>query len=148
MTTRQQHAARAWAAMRTLVLDQNDRRAEVAEALGMSFIRIKAVRQVAAGPKTMRALAVAIGSDAPYTSVLVQDLAERGLIERTEHPEDRRVKVVSITAAGRELAAQADAILNEPSVLLQSLDAADLAELDRILSVLVAEPAPRAEPAG
>jgi len=139
MTGRREHAESVWLAMRNLVLEKYDRRPAVADALGMSYIRVKALRRVAAGPVTMRELAVAIGSDAPYTSVLVQDLAGRGLVERTEHPEDRRVKVVTITDAGREIAEQADEIQNEPAAVLTRLSADDLATLDRILQVLTAD---------
>lgn len=139
MTGRREHAESVWLAMRNLVLEKYDRRPAVADALGMSYIRVKALRRVSAGPVTMRELATAIGSDAPYTSVLVQDLAGRGLVERTEHPDDRRVKVVTITDAGREIAEQADEIQNEPAVVLKRLSADDLATLDRILQVLTAD---------
>lgn len=137
MSTRARQTRSAWLAMRNLVLEKYDRRPAVAEALGMSYIRVKALRRIASGPATMRELAAAIGSDAPYTSVLVQDLAARGLVERTEHPDDRRVKVVTITPAGRELAHRADEIQNEPAVVLRRLSADDLAALDRILQILV-----------
>jgi len=137
MSGRDADARSAWLAMRTLVLEKYDRRPAVAEALGMSYIRAKALRRVAAGPVSMRELAAAIGSDAPYTSVLVQDLAERGLVVRAEHPDDRRVKVVTITPAGREAAERADEIQNEPAAVLSRLSAADLATLDRILSSLI-----------
>ncbi|HEX2903943.1 MAG TPA: MarR family transcriptional regulator [Jatrophihabitans sp.] len=137
MSARAEHARSAWLAMRTLVLDQYDRRPAVADALGMSYIRVKALRRVAAGPVTMRELAESIGSDPPYTSVLVQDLAARGLVERAERPDDRRVKVVSITQAGRETVRRADEIQNEPAAVLARLDPAELATLDRILQELL-----------
>src|SRR6202012_5753925 len=59
-------AARAWQAMRTLVLDRYDRRRKVTDALGMSFIRAKALRLVAAGPMTMRELAAGLGTHPPH----------------------------------------------------------------------------------
>ena len=102
-------AARAWQAMRTLVLDRYDRRKKVCDALGMSFIRAKALRQVAAGPMTMRDLAAGLGTDPPYTTVAVDDLERRGLVVRTVRAGDRRSKLVSITPAGLEQARLADA---------------------------------------
>ena len=72
-------AARAWQAMRTLVLDRYDRRKKVTDALGMSFIRAKALRLVAAAPMTMRELAAGLGTDPPYTTVAVDDLERRDL---------------------------------------------------------------------
>ena len=70
-------AARAWQAMRALVLDRYDRRKKVCDALGMSFIRAKALRRIVDGPMTMRELAAALGTDPPYTTVVVDDLERR-----------------------------------------------------------------------
>jgi DNA-binding MarR family transcriptional regulator len=129
-------AARVWQAMRTLVLDRYDRRKKVCDALGMSFIRAKALRQVAAGPMTMRELAAGLGTDPPYTTVAVDDLERRGLVVRTVRAGDRRSKLVSITPAGLEQARLASEILNAPPRPVRELPAADLATLDRILSHL------------
>ena len=137
-------AARAWQAMRTLVLDRYDRRKKVCDALGMSFIRAKALRQVAAGPMTMRELAAGLGTDPPYTTVVVDDLERRGLVVRTVRAGDRRSKLVSITPAGLEQARLADEILSAPPRPVRELPAADLAALDRILGQLAGpgEPGP------
>ncbi len=129
-------AARVWRNLRALVLERNDRRREVCDALGMGFIRIKALRRLAAEPMTLRHLADALTSDAPYTTVVVDDLAERGLVVRTPHPEDGRAKLVSVTPAGRAQARRADRILNRPPAVLLALPAEDLAALDRIVAAL------------
>jgi len=129
-------AVRAWSAIRSLVLESHDRRGLVAERLGMSFIRAKALLKLAGGPLTMRELGTALTIDAPYTTVVVDDLERRGLLVRSPHPDDRRVKLVTLTEAGRESACTAEQILNEPPPALRSLPAADLAELNRILDVL------------
>ena len=136
-------AARAWQAMRTLVLDRYDRRKTVCEALGMSFIRAKALRRIAGGPLTMRELAAGLGTDPPYTTVVVDDLERRGLVVRAVRPGDRRSKIVSITPPGREQARLADQILAAPPGPVRELPAADLAALDRILSQLAG---PEGEP--
>jgi DNA-binding MarR family transcriptional regulator len=52
---------------------------------------------------TLRDLAESMGTDAPAATVTVNDLEERGLVTRREHPDDRRAKLVSLTAAGRAL---------------------------------------------
>ncbi len=126
-------SARSWQAMRTLVLDRYDRRKKVCDALGMSFIRAKALRLVAAGPMTMRELAAGLGTDPPYTTVAVDDLERRGLVVRTVRTGDRRSKLVSITPAGLGQARLADEILSAPPRPVRELPAADLAALDRIL---------------
>ena len=130
-------AARAWQAMRTLVLDRYDRRRKVVDALGMSFIRAKALRRIAGGPLTMRELAAGLGTDPPYTTVVVDDLERRGLVVRAVRPGDRRSKIVSITPAGREQARLADQILAAPPGPVRDLPAADLATLDRVLRQLL-----------
>ena len=136
---RDQLAARAWSALRTLVLDRHDRRAEVAERLQLSFIRAKALLRLTGGPLTMRELAAAIAIDAPYATVVVDDLEQRRLVRREPQPGDRRVKLVSLTRAGRRAAEIAQRILDEPPALLDRLSDAELAELTRILDVLRAD---------
>ncbi len=129
------HATRAWTAMRALVLG-NDRRDEVAAALGMSFFRVKVVQYVAAGPVPMGVLAESLRSDPPYVSVVVDDLVRRGLLVRTEDPADRRRKIVSVTPEGARAAARADDLMTTPPAVLAGLPEADLAVLDRVLGGL------------
>lgn len=123
--------------MRTLVLERNDRRGEVSNQLGMSFIRVKAITHLSDAPMTMRDLATLLAVDAPYTTVVVDDLESRGLVERRPDPADRRRKIVAITAAGRRLAAQADQVLDEPPPALADLPPGDLAHLARIMHTLL-----------
>ncbi|WP_242901736.1 MarR family winged helix-turn-helix transcriptional regulator [Actinomadura terrae] len=132
-------AARAWRNLRILLHERGDRRREVVAALGMSFTRTKALRRLAAGPLTLRELADVLLTDRPYTTLLVDDLVERGLVERTPNHADRRSKIVSITEAGRVLAAEAERILGTPPAELRDLPPEDLAALDRIAARLVAE---------
>ena len=146
-------AARAWQAMRALVLDHYDRRKKVCDALGMSFIRAKALRFIAGGPMTMRELAAALGTDPPYTTVVVDDLERRGLVTRTVRAGDRRSKIVAITPDGAGQAELAERILNDAPRPVRELPAADLEALDRILGALLGTgagpetgPEPRPEP--
>jgi len=128
-------AAEAWALLCDLVLD-DQRRREVSEALGLSFGRIKAVRRIAHQSMPMGALATALGIDAPYMTVVIDDLESRGLVERQPHPRDRRAKVVVATRRGKEAARRADAILGTPPAALSVLDRTDLTDLLRILRTL------------
>lgn len=130
-------AERVWVAMRTLVLEVSDRRAAAAAALGMSFVRVRALRRLARSPMTMRDLAAALSIDRPYTTVVVDDLEQRGLAERRPDGEDRRRKIVALTAEGRRLAREAEAILNVPPPQLAALPPDELATLDRILEAVV-----------
>lgn len=124
-----------WQALRSLVLD-DDRRQEVSDALGMSFVRVKALRLIAGGVVPMRDLVVALGTDAAYTTVVLDDLEKRGFVTRAPHPDDRRAKIVSATTAGRRAARKADSILGRPPTSFKRLSAADLAELERIVNLL------------
>ena len=130
-------AARAWQGMRALVLDRYDRRKKVCDALGMSFIRAKALRRIVDGPMTMRELAAALGTDPPYTTVVVDDLERRGLVTRTVRAGDRRSKIVSVTPDGAAQAQLAERILNDPPRPVRELPAADLEALGRILGTLL-----------
>lgn len=128
-------AADVWRRMSDLVLD-NDRRRHVSDALGLSFIRIKVLRHVAQAPLTLRELSGALGIDPPYATVVVQDLSERGLVERIPHPTDRRAKLVTLTPAGRDVARQAEAILREPPAELVALPPDQLRELAAVLAAV------------
>ncbi|MDX3238791.1 MarR family transcriptional regulator [Streptomyces sp. ME03-5709C] len=130
-------AARVWRDLRTLVLERNERRREVAEALGMSFFRAKALRRIAAAPVTPGDLAADLMTDRPYVTLVVDDLARRGLVERTPHPRDRRSKLLSVTPAGAAAAREADRILGTPPPGLAELDPAELAALDRVVTRLL-----------
>lgn len=137
-----QAAGAVWRRMRQLVLEQYDRRAEVSAALGLSFIRIKVLMTVAAGPMTMGQLAERLNTDRPYLTVMVDDLERRSLVVRAPHPQDRRLKTVTATDTGRAAAATADRMLNRPPAALADLPAPDLAALARILRDVPAPPSP------
>ncbi len=128
-------AQRVWIAMSSVVLD-NERRQHLAEEVGMSFARVRALRRIAHGPLSMGELAQRCGIDPPYATVVVDDLQARGLVVRRDHPEDRRAKIVVATEEGRDLAARAERILDEPPAGLAGLAAGELAELERILTKL------------
>ncbi|WP_225844710.1 MarR family winged helix-turn-helix transcriptional regulator [Streptomyces sp. HPF1205] len=136
--TGEETAARVWRNLAAVVLERNERRKETAEALGMSFFRVKALRRIAARPRRMSELAAELSSDRPYLTLVVDDLVKRGLVERNPHPTDRRSKIVSATPAGLEAAARANAILGTPPPALLALPAEDLAALDRIAAALAA----------
>jgi DNA-binding MarR family transcriptional regulator len=135
-------ADEAWDIMRELVLD-NERRREVSDALGMSFARAKALRRIYKEPSTMGELATYLGIDAPYMTIVVDDLERQGLVERKPHPTDRRAKLVETTALGQEAARRARVILNRPPAELAALPEAELTALLRGLRAIRPDPATR-----
>jgi DNA-binding MarR family transcriptional regulator len=132
MADRDDGAREVWLRMSELVYGNNRRRA-VADALGMSFGRSRALRRLAQRPMSMRELADALGIDPPNATVVVDDLERQGLVRRRPHPTDRRAKVVEATRKGKELARRADEILATPPPALSALGAEDLETLRRIL---------------
>jgi DNA-binding MarR family transcriptional regulator len=126
-------AREAWLLMSDLVLD-HERRREVADALGVSFGRARAVRRVARRLMSMGELADALGIDRPNATVVVDDLEALGLVRRRPHPSDRRAKLVEATRKGKALARRADDILATPPASVSALGADDLETLRRILS--------------
>jgi len=128
-------ARRAWRALSELALDR-DRKVAVADALGLSWTRVLAVRRLAVEPQTQRELAERLSADPPYVTLMVDDLEKRGLVRRKPHPTDRRAKLVELTASGRAAAARADAILDEPPAELHGVPDADLEAVLRVLERL------------
>ena len=96
--------SQVWAGLYETLFDFEDRKREVSQALDLSFARVRALRRLQGGPLPMRELAQRILTDAPYTTILVDDLEERGLVTRTVNPDDKRTKIVAITEAGRQAA--------------------------------------------
>jgi DNA-binding MarR family transcriptional regulator len=105
--------------MSDLVLD-NERRREVADALGISFGRARTVRRLARRPMSMGELAAALGIDPPNATTVVDDLEELGLVRRRPHPTDGRAKLVEATRKGKAMAKRADAILANPPPALSA----------------------------
>ncbi|MFN8075429.1 MAG: MarR family transcriptional regulator [Kineosporiaceae bacterium] len=58
----------------------------------------------AEGPVTQAALAAHAATDVMMTSQVVRALAERGLVRREPHPQDRRAVALTVTPEGRALA--------------------------------------------
>ncbi len=131
-------AREVWLLMSDLVLD-NQRRRKVAEAVGMSFGRARAVRRLAHQAMSMGELAAVLGIDPPNATVLVADLESQGLVRRRPHPTDGRAKIVEATRKGKDLARRADAILAAPPPALSALGADDLEALQRILRSVSAQ---------
>jgi DNA-binding MarR family transcriptional regulator len=137
MSAEPELATSAWQAMRSLVLDLHDRRVAVSDATGISYMRAKALRRLTHGPMPMRELGAALLTDAPYITVIVDDLERRGLVERHVNPADRRSKLVRVTPAGRAVARTADDIQSAPPAPLAALSGEELTALERTLRRLV-----------
>jgi DNA-binding MarR family transcriptional regulator len=125
-------------------VEANGRKHAMQAALGFRLGggRGKILFKLRERPMTLTEIAECHGIDASYATIIVDKLEGLGLVERTAHPDDRRRKLVTLTPAGLEVAAKADAILAEPPPALLALSPADLAQLNELLAPLAdGEPA-------
>lgn len=140
---------RAWQRLVRLVMDSRwDWRRKMAEAAGLPFSRLRALDRLMPGALTLRALAEVIGTDPPATTVIVNDLEARGLVVREPHAEDKRAKVVSLTAEGRRVVRTARAITEKAPAALEGLSDRDVAALLALLDRLEASAQGRERRAG
>jgi DNA-binding MarR family transcriptional regulator len=130
-------ADEVWRAMAAAVIDNRDawRRAVIAET-GLPFSRIRILRRLARRPMTVKQVAHAATVDAPAATVAVNDLEERGLVLRETDPTNRRCKVVSLTAAGREMVQVINGIDDPAPDALTWLDDRELKALKAVIDKL------------
>jgi DNA-binding MarR family transcriptional regulator len=130
-------ADRVWRALVNRVMDsRDDWRRRVAEATGLPFGKVRVLRRLADGPLTMREIADAASIDAPAATVAVNDLEERGLVVRAPHPTSGRMKLVSLTAKGRDVVAKEAAVVERAPAAFARLSADDLRALSRLVERL------------
>jgi DNA-binding MarR family transcriptional regulator len=131
----------AWTLLRRLV-DAHSRHGDLAAALGFSLGagRGKVLFQLQAGPLTHRELAELNHTTGPYVSVIVDKLEAHGLVQRGPHPDDNRRKLVSLTPAGIDAIATAEAILYRPPEAMRALSEKEMTQLiDLVQRVLDAD---------
>ncbi|HEX3333604.1 MAG TPA: MarR family transcriptional regulator [Acidimicrobiales bacterium] len=87
---------------------------------------------------SMGDMARAIGCDPSYITALVDDLDARGLARRVPAPDDRRVKIIVLTEAGRKLATEIDGVLSVPPSAFAALSQSELRQLRTLLDKVLA----------
>jgi DNA-binding MarR family transcriptional regulator len=87
---------------------------------------------------SQQAIGEAIQAPASRMVAIVDELEQRGLVERRPHPSDRRVRAVHLTAAGRKLLAKGRGIAAEhESELTKGMSKADRERLRALLRRIV-----------
>lgn len=86
----------------------------------------------------MRELAAALRCDGSYVTAVVDALEAAGVAERQPHPTDRRVKVITLTDAGRGLADRLKAVIDEPPAVFATLGEDEARQLRELLRKLTA----------
>ncbi len=108
--------------------------------LDLSFTQIKALCALEADgeERSVKALADSLGVSLPAMSRAVDGLFERGFVGRQEDPEDRRMKRVRLTDAGRTVPqALNEARLSALQELLSSLGDEEADALAHALSLIL-----------
>lgn len=89
--------------------------------------------------RTQQELATALGLHRNSMVGMIDDLEERGLVERRRHPEDRRAYAIHLTPAARDVLSAGDGLADElERTMLAPLDEAERAALIATLTTLVA----------
>ena len=109
------------------------------EPFGVTPVQYAALQGVAIAPGIdQRTLARTIGLDTSTTGGVLDRLEARGLLMRNANPEDRRVRLLSITAEGQALLRSVTpAMLRAQQRILEPLPPAQRKEFMRMLQVLV-----------
>jgi DNA-binding MarR family transcriptional regulator len=105
---------------------------QCAEQCGLSMVQASALLQID-GSLPMRDLAARLGGHASSATGIADRLAVRGLVERHEDADDRRVKRVGLTPAGAAARARLAACMESASSPLARLSAAERRQLHDLL---------------
>jgi len=113
---------------------------EETQAHGITPVQYAALQAVLRQPGLdQRTLAATIGFDTSTIGGVIDRLERRGLIERQASPTDRRVRLLHVTPAGRQLLDDVlPAILKAQQRMLAPLAAADRTQFVTMLKMLVA----------
>jgi DNA-binding MarR family transcriptional regulator len=104
-----------------------------------SLFRVLNVVDAAEG-ESQQAIGEAIGAPASRMVALVDELEQRGLIERRPHPSDRRIRALYLTAEGRKLLARGRRIATDhEEQLMRGMNEADRERLVALLQKVVEE---------
>jgi DNA-binding MarR family transcriptional regulator len=135
--TKDARARRVWQLMFDFLISTAPRRTHVLGRFGLTPNDSRALGSLSQEEgRTMRSLADEWRCDASNATWIVDRLERAGLAVRRDRPNDRRVKLVLLTAKGARLKSEVmDAFYSPPPELL-ALDAATLSALERLLARL------------
>jgi MarR family transcriptional regulator, organic hydroperoxide resistance regulator len=138
-------AAEVWVLLRTLFTQHRRRFLRAASELDLHPAQAGTLVQLES-PLPMRQLADLLGCDNSNVTGLVDRLEARGLVARQASDEDRRVKHIVLTAAGRRLRARLIDRVGRPAAGLDRLDPSEQIQLRDLLRKVLAEDPPPLTP--
>jgi len=110
-------------------------------SIGVSRTEVGVLNSLWTRPFRITELAAREGVTQPAVTLLVNRLEERGWVQRTADPTDRRVVLVELTSAGRcvfdRIRAEYRALLHEDMAILPDADVETLARAVEILDDLI-----------
>ena len=109
---------------------------DILKPYGLTFAAFETLRLLAftrTGSLPMGKMGVRLMVHPAAVTNAIGKLEQRGLVQRSMSPNDRRVVLATITAAGRALAEEATAALNEASFGLPGLSTERAAEITTML---------------
>jgi len=81
--------------------------------------------------------------EAPLITTLTDQLVHKELVNRTDDPQDRRAKLISLSDKGRELVPKVEKVAREELLkLLHDISPEDLSAYNRVLEKIVSMPNP------
>lgn len=104
----------------------------IARKLGLTPPGLGALRLLDE-PRTMGEIATFLHCDPSNVTGIVDNLEEKGLAERRPSPQDRRVKLIELTATGRRLRGRLIREIEKPPEWMEALSAADQRTLRDLL---------------
>lgn len=112
------------------------------ESLGLTFAQLRILFRVRRSPgQNVRTLAEGLGISASAVSQQVDRLVSRGLLSRTDNPDDRRRVVLEVSEQGKEITDEISRAYRERiESLLTDLSKDELRDLERLLVRLVGDP--------
>ena len=99
------------------------------------------------GPQIQKEVAVRLGIDSGDMVSFVDDVHQAGLVDRERDPKDRRRQVLTLTARGKHVLAEAERSLDQAATkAYQPLTADERRELHRLMLRVLAHGDPQAWP--
>jgi DNA-binding MarR family transcriptional regulator len=109
---------------------------DILKPYGLTFAAYETLRLLAftrTGSLPMGKMGVRLMVHPAAVTNAINKLEQRGLVQRSMSPNDRRIVLATITAAGRALAEEATAALNEASFGLPGLSTEQAVEITTVL---------------
>jgi DNA-binding MarR family transcriptional regulator len=139
-------ASEAWACITQMFTSEENQRRFVgtAESLGLTPRMLRCLYCLVAGePTQMRALVEAWQCDPSWVTAIVDELEQRGLVERRVDTVDRRAKTVTLTPLGEKSRAEAVELLSVPPPGIAALSPSEQRTLRDLVRKATAELPPR-----